>query len=352
MTDFEIRTDPNITTANSEFIAPEDWIDFHDITERDGDGLTVAVMDSGIDDTHPIFDHFGIEIEQPEIDGLPTNQEDNVGHGTAAAGVIALLSPGIDKLVNVPIFGNSGRTDFGTIETAYDWLIDNVERLDRVNMSWGASRKIQQIDRMHNELEQSGLDAIVAAGNTDQQTGSPATANRAFSVAACTIEERMTRFSSPTDNVAALGRNIGMPSSSNGEMGRTIPESEYTEMMSEIGGEWIKASGTSFSAPGVLGMTATLQTVSLSMMNADVTRDFEKVMIQTARDIKGTDEDGEGYVDFDAALEAEPEPTLADARVWSLPWGKEDFIHIDYDGLDDGDYKVDVEKLREAFQVD
>lgn len=352
MVEGEIRTDPSITTSDDDFVGPDDYTSFHSVTEKGGDGLTVAIMDSGIDTSHEIWSWAGVDIEQPEIDGLPTNGTDRVGHGTGCAGVSVLMAPNIDTIIDVPIFGSEGRTGFGTIEAAYKWLIDNADRLDMVNMSWGSASKYQPIDTLHNELEQAGVDAVVAAGNTDQQTGSPATAQRAFAVAACTVEEKMTRWSSPTDNVSALGKNVAMPKSKNGHMGREISPNAYTDTMEEIGGTWIKASGTSFSCPAALGMGATIKSNQLMAMagQPDVTSHFEKAFQKTANDIKGTAEDGVGYIDFEAATKVGSGPGDSDATVWSMPWGDQDFIHLEADVLDDGEYEVDLEALLDAFE--
>ena len=351
MVEAEIRTDPSVTTSDDDFIGPDDLTSFHNVTEKDGDGLTVAIMDSGIDTSHDIWKWAGVDIEQPDIDGLPTNGTDRVGHGTGCAGVSVLMAPNVETVVDVPIFGSEGRTGFGTIESAYEWLIENADRLDMVNMSWGSSSKYQPIDTLHNELEQAGVDAVVAAGNTDQQTGSPATAERAFAVAACTQAKKMTRWSSPTDNVTTLGKNVAMPKSKNGHMGRKISPSAYTETMEEIGGTWIKASGTSFSCPAALGMGATIQ--SNEMMSAagqpDVDTHFEEAFHETANDIKGTSEDGVGYIDFEAATKVGSGEQVAEATVWSMPWGDEDFLHVNADVLEDGEYVVDLEALLDAL---
>jgi len=349
MTEVEIRADPTLTTSNGDFVSPEDWDEFHDITGKGGEGLTVAVMDSGIDTHHPIFDD--VRVDQPEIDGLPTNQTDRVGHGTACAGTLLLLAPNIERIVDVPIFADEGRTGDSEIRAAYEYLIDHADELDMVNMSWGASSKYQPYDTLHNELEQAGVDAVVAAGNTDKQTGSPATSKRAYAVSACTINGRMTRWSSPTDNVTALGKNIAMPASKNGHMGRPIDSNDFTPRMEEIGGEWIKASGTSFACPGVLGMAASFRSMNtVNFKNRpDVQTAYEKAFRDNAVDITGTDEDGVGYVDYKKSVDMDKGDALSDATVWSMPWNGQDFIHIDADVLPDGNYRVNEEKLAEAF---
>lgn len=356
MREFEIRRDPNITTAGTGFVSPEDWNSFHNIIENDGDGLTIAVMDSGIDTTHPIWDHTGIEIEQPDIDGLPTNQNDDLGHGHAVAGCIAILASNVDTIIDVPIFGDSGRTGPKRIHKAYKWMIDRSEKLDMVNMSWGAPTDVPPINTLHNELEQNGVDAVVAAGNTDGQTGSPATADRAFAVAACTLDGKMTRWSSPTDNIAALGQDIAMPKSKDGDIGTRIDSSNFTDYMKKVGGEWVKMSGTSFACPITCGMAATFRTKyeSGALLGKDVRKEFEKSFVGTAQDIKGTDEDGQGYIDYQAARQADEVDATVEADVIQLPIAggfiDGDVVVLGDNLIDEGSYDVSIEDLRALFE--
>lgn len=359
MREFETRRDPNITTTGQSFVSPEDWKKFHSVTETDGAGLTVVVMDSGIDATHPIWEYTGIEVKQPTIDGLPTDGKDNLGHGQAAASAMAIMAENIETVIDVPIFAGSGRSDPLNIKNAYDWMIDHADEIDMVNMSWGAKMKVQPIDTLHNELEQAGVDAIVAAGNTDGQTGSPATASTAFAVSACTLEGKMTRWSSPTDNVTALGRNIAMPASKDGDIGTSISKSNYTPYMNKIGGPWVKMSGTSFACPITAGMAATYKSVKsagASVANKDVAEPFEIAFSKTAEQIKGTSEDGEGYVNLEAARKADtgkpPAETIESTVVgqeWANFLGTGDIILVEDDLLDSGTYEIPKEKLVELF---
>jgi len=348
----ETRIDPNVTNLlDNDPVTPSDIYSFHNGEGEGGDGLTVAVTDSGIGD-HPIFDHYDVTVEHPDVDGLPTNGEDNVGHGTGVAGLVLLNLPNVETLVDVPIFRGSGQARMRWIETAYEYLLSRSDEIDLVNMSWGTSSRIQMIDRLHNELEQSGVNAIVASGNTDQQTGSPATAERAFSVAAVTEEGRMTRFSSPTDDVSALGRNVAVPKAPGTQMGPDLAADQRDEILDEIGGEWVVVSGTSFSCPIVLGYSGSLMTARPQIFDVaepDLQEHFERAFAATARDVTGTSEDGEGYVDFQAALSwTEPSSEVVDATVWSLSGGA-DWIHLGGDFLEDGEYELRIDALRDAM---
>lgn len=367
------RRDSTLTTADpSTAVTPVEATDFHHGAPQGGEGWTIVVRDSGIDTTHPVFD--GIDVRQPDIDGLPTDGEDTVGHGTGTAGLAVLLCPHVEAVYDVPIFGDSGRTDLATIRRSYEYIThegpwvndDGTIGKVAVNDSWGARRTIRRIDQWHNEMEQAGAQSVVAAGNTDRTTGSPATAARAYSVAGCTLDGRMTGFSSPTDDITLLARNIAIPKSKDANMGRPIPEDEFDRVMSGIGGEWNYASGTSFAAPRGLSYGVAYQTQVVPeltpVVEPDESMPFERLFNKTAEDIKGTDEDGQGYLNYHAAVEAAPDepggkdpPIPIDATVWGInvpPFDGNEFIRVQSDEsiLDSGNYQTTADDLTEAFE--
>lgn len=315
----ELRTDHAITTKDG-LSTIEDIKELHNVDKDDftGDGITVAVMDSGLDDSHPVFD--GVETEF--YDYTNSGKGDDVGHGTAVAGLIATLAPDA-KIIAQRIFGDSGSTGWEPIRKAYDALIENSDNVDIVNMSWGARGRVAAIDSKHNELVSSGVRDVVAAGNTGDTGGSPATADKAFSVGATTEDGKMTRFSSynpDRDNpdVSAIGKNNKLARADGTSMGRVIDE------------DWVKASGTSFSAPIVSAFVAQYMEAG----GENEVEDFEKY----ARDIPQTGEDGEGIADYASTLEAY-ETNTVDATSWSFSGN--DVIYVNDNILEDGRYEVE-----------
>jgi hypothetical protein len=357
----EISTDPTITSSDG-IVTPIDIAQFHgDTRAGSGEGIKLVVRDSGIDETHPLFESVGVNVTKPNIGGLPTNGEDNVGHGTATAGLWALMAPGLEEVISVPIFSKSGRTNMDTIERSYEYIIDtfagdNSEVM--VNDSWGARREIAKIDDWHNEMERVGINSVAAAGNTDQQTGSPATAERAFSVSACRLDGSMARFSSPTDNLAAVGVDIAVPQAEGTSMGQPIDEDNYDAAMNSIGGEWTKASGTSFAAPIVGGFASAYNSRPRAdaLSDPDAVMPFEKAFLKTAKDIEGTKEDGEGRLDYHAAKETERPPEGDGERtvngsvldLGDAPMVPGNIIALEDAVLENGDYEFTVGDLKES----
>jgi subtilisin family serine protease len=266
----------------------EDVRRLHDVPADDatGAGLTVVAMDSGVDTTHPVFE--GVAVEWIDVTGAGGG--DAVGHGTAVLGQITRLAPGAD-LVALRIFGKEGQTKDNVVMRAYEWLHGNTDAYEVVNMSWGSSERSAGIDRVHDELVAAGVRDVTAAGNSGTEGGSPATAERAFSVAACTESGDIADFSSynpERDNpdVAAIGTD------------NRLARAPGTEMGQPLDGPWVKASGTSFSAPEVAGMVAKYLSVHEEATPERVVADFEAA----ARDIEGQPRDGAGLADYEAAV--------------------------------------------------
>lgn len=281
--------EPAAVSEDSDTVATiEDVRRLHNVPADDatGEGLTVVAMDSGVDPDHPVFE--GVSIEQVDVTG--SGDGDAVGHGTAVLGQATRLAPDADLLA-LRIFGSAGQTKNNVIMRAYEWLHANVGEYDIVNMSWGSSQRSVAIDRVHDALVDEGIRDVVAAGNSGGEGGSPATADRAFSIAACTEAGTIAAFSSynPTrDNpdVAAIGKD------------NRLAQASGTTMGDQLEGPWVKASGTSFSAPAVAGMVAKYRSVRGDVSVETIVRDFEA----TARDIEDEPRDGSGLADYEAAV--------------------------------------------------
>jgi len=328
-TEFTIRTDHDITDDGLATI--DDVRDTQAVVddEYSGSGVIVVIMDSGIDVSHPVFDDVTIA---DRVDVTGSGLGDSVGHGTAVAGTTARLAPDVE-LISLKIFGQSGRTDGQTIMDAYDWLLDNVNRIDCVNMSWGARRRNRQIDSRHNQLVKSGVHTVVAAGNTGSRGGSPATASRAFSTAAIDEDGSLTHFSSynpsyDNPDVAAIGKN------------NRLPRADGTDMGTVLDDEWVKASGTSFSAPIVAGLYARVLDAQPERSPGQVDELFDR----NADDIPETPRDGAGIAKYDPTVKDTDEamgykPT-ASANVWSVIGNDTVFIRADW--LDSGYYEAEL----------
>lgn len=285
----ELPLEPEHVSEDPAVVATiEDVRRLHDVPDDDatGEGVTVVAMDSGVDTSHPVFE--GDTVREVDVTG--SGEGDAVGHGTAVLGQTARLVPGAD-LVSLRIFGGEGQTRNNVIMRAYEWLHGHTDEYDVVNMSWGSSETSGSINEVHDSLVETGVRDVVSAGNSGRRSGSPATARRAFSIAACTEEGAIAEFSSynpDRDNpdVAAIGQD------------NRLAQAEGTAMGTELEGPWVKSSGTSFSAPEVAGMVAKYLDVRGEVPPETAMEEFEAA----ARNVPDQPRDGAGIADYGAAV--------------------------------------------------
>lgn len=106
--------------------------------------ITVAVFDTGIDKNHPIFNDTVVSDKswnfsnKEDLGGNP-NYEDDHGHGTAVAGVIAESTPSNVEIVALKIFNSEGMGGYINVRLALDYI--QTFDVDIVNMSFDFDMK-------------------------------------------------------------------------------------------------------------------------------------------------------------------------------------------------------------------
>ena len=107
----------------------------------DGGGVRVALVDSGVDPSHPWFADVELRHVRVERDragkgyqAVPDGGGDQSGHGTACAGIISRLAPGA-VLTSVRALGPDGRGSRDALIAALRYCIR--ERYRVVNLSLG-----------------------------------------------------------------------------------------------------------------------------------------------------------------------------------------------------------------------
>ena len=231
----------------------------------DGTGVTVAVLDTGIDATHPdLVTQVGAErnfVEEFE-DG-----RDLVGHGTHVASIVAGtgaaengryrgVAPGA-TLLDGKVCAEFGCPD-SAILAGMQWAADS--GADVVNMSLGGpdSPEIDPIEQAVNDLTaQSDVLFVIAAGNdgADETVSSPGTADTALSVGSVDKSDQLSFFSS-------RGPRVGPDAAIKPEI--TAPGEEITAanskdgFLGEPGQPYTTLSGTSMATPHVAGGAAIL----------------------------------------------------------------------------------------------
>jgi subtilisin family serine protease len=284
--------------------APEAWAEGYT-----GDGVTVAVLDTGYDDTHPDLAGRVLPDSTSFVPGEEVASDPN-GHGTHVASTIAGtgaasggthrgVADGADLLVGKVLGGLEGSGQDSWIIEAMQWA---GERADIVSMSLGSSQASDGNDPMSEALntisEQTGALFVVAAGNqgAPETIGSPGSAARALTVGSVVDPTgELSYFSSqgPLAFSGALKPEIAGPGS------------EVTAARSADSGngegDYITMSGTSMATPHVAGAAAIL----LQRHPEYSGDELRAVLAGTATDVGLSSYlAGAGVVDVDAAIDA------------------------------------------------
>jgi|GEM_PF-804050 len=220
----------------------------------DGQGVVVAVVDEGVDRTHPemagqlVLPETGCKTDPVDDDYDPS---DTGGHGTHVAGTVAAAANGQGmvgvapraKILPVRVLGPLGGTTF----TVSVGIVCAVEQGARVlNLSLGSPAYSRALEDAVRSAVDAGAVVVMAAGNEFQQ-GNPRTYPAAFAetvrgavgVGATAPDDRVASFSSsgPWVTVTAPGTSIYS----------TLPTSQ---------GSYGFLQGTSMASPHVAGVAA------------------------------------------------------------------------------------------------
>ena len=246
-----------------------------------GQGVTVAVLDTGIDN---LPDFSGRLIGGVDLSGGNNPYQDSYGHGTFVAGLIAGDGASSDgqysgeapgaNLVSIKVAGADGITSLGTLISGLQWAVDHQSRygIKVLNISLGVqpteSTVINPLDQAVEAVWNSGIAVVAAAGNAGPFNGtilSPGddplviTAGALDDMATPSpADDEMTNFSSvgPTSpdgwvkpDLVTSGRSVVSLAAPGSTVYQDYPSAR-------IGAANFVGSGTSFSAAITSGAAA------------------------------------------------------------------------------------------------
>jgi subtilisin family serine protease len=261
-------------------------------------GIVVAVIDSGVDLTHP--DLAGVNVVAPRNEiWNNTDVTDENGHGTHVAGTIiartnngagiAGIAPG-SSLMPVKVLDEFGQGFFSDILDGVDWA--RIHGADIINLSLGGTldpSQVALIQPTFTAARAAGILVVAASGNSGSPVMEyPAGLRGVVSVGAVDREDLQADFST-------FNRGVDL----------TAPG---VDILSTTGGDYEEFSGTSMASPHVAGVAALIWAARPSLTVAEL----EAVLRASAVDLGDPGRDdvyGSGRVDAEAALtEAVPSP--------------------------------------------
>jgi hypothetical protein len=233
-----------------------------------GSGIVVAVVDTGIDDTHPdIAANVSTKLDWNYITNAPGAIDDN-GHGTHVSGTIAAVgNNGIGvigvawnaKIMAVKGLNSDGEGADSTLALCLEYAANN--GADVINNSWGGGYS-QTIADAINYAYDMGMVVVAAAGNDSSDVGSfyPANLWDVITVAATDPYDNQAYFSNfgQKIDVAAPGVDILSLQASGTALGTVVTPG------------YMRLSGTSMAAPHVSGLAALILSQHPDYSNEDV----------------------------------------------------------------------------------
>jgi subtilisin len=206
----------------------------------DGAGVTVAIVDSGVEGAHPAVGGALAASVRVELHGEQTRVVDDeavdvVGHGTACAGIVHALAPAA-TLLSVRVLGADNRGKGQAFAAGLEWAIDNGASIINLSLS---SRSEALFGLFHDLADRAYFANVllVCAANNVAVASYPSLFAAVVSVAAHDVRDPDVWFYNPRPPVefGAYGLDV--------------------EVAWKDGGR-IVATGNSFAAPHVAGYAA------------------------------------------------------------------------------------------------
>lgn len=243
--------------------------------------IKIAIIDSGIDYCSNIN-----VVERKNFipdDNVSVLYEDNTGHGTAIAGIIASdgkegtilgVNPNVD-IYSARVLDSDNKAPISRIVEAVYWAID--KKVNIINLSLGTKYDSSILHEALSDAEKAGILVFAATGNDGKEDSVeyPAAYNEIVAVGSVNPEGRLSELSSEGEEVELYAP---------GEAVRSVGwlESEVT------------CSGTSISVAHAVGACSLLW-----QKNPDKSAEFIRgLMASSAKDVNG---DGYGLIDVEYA---------------------------------------------------
>ncbi|WP_084145609.1 S8 family peptidase [Amycolatopsis jejuensis] len=182
--------------------------------DTDGSGVTVYVIDSGVDAKHPDLQHRVLPGKDFLTNGTDTS--DTNGHGTRVAGIIAGHSYGVAKgaqIFPVRVLDKAGGGATDTIIAGLNWVAENAHQPAVAVLGIGGVPNEQLDNAVSGVAAVMPIVVPAGEGGTDSSQVSPARVAAALTVGASDVQDQVASFSnfgSPLD-LYAPGVDIPAP---------------------------------------------------------------------------------------------------------------------------------------------
>ncbi|GLZ77890.1 serine protease [Actinorhabdospora filicis] len=310
-----------------------------------GKGVTVAVLDSGYDPTHP--DLAGHVTAAKDFTGTSPEAIDGHGHGTHVASTVAGsgaasggkykgVAPDA-KLLIAKVCSNAGECADSDIIAGLQWAAENGASVVNLSLGGNPTDGTDPLSTAVNEItERTGMLVVVASGNFGcrECVGNPGSADKALTVGSVTKQDTLSDFSSQGPRVGdgALKPDLAAPGTA-----ITAARAKGTAMGTPVGDGYTTADGTSMASPHVAGAAALLKQVHPDWTAARL----KAALMSSAKGLTDLDvfQQGAGRVDVATAVSATITPDTG-----SLSYGKFSAPYTENPGAKNVTYTNDTGK--------
>ncbi|PLR77416.1 peptidase S8 [Bacillus sp. V3-13] len=252
--------------------------------------IKIAIVDTGVDLDHP--DLRNRLSEGYNVLENNDNPDDDNGHGTHVAGIIASETnnregtAGVtwyNKVMPVKALGAEGYGTTFDIARGIFWAVDH--GADVINLSLGNYQRSEVLEEAVKYAYNHNVVMVAAAGNDNSnQPSFPAAYPQVLSVSAVNYDGNRADFSNYGDYIDIAAPGVYIPS--------TYVHNQYVAL-----------SGTSMAAPHVAGLAGLILSANPELSNREVMNIIKTSAIDLG--LKGKDDNfGNGLIDVNNALQS------------------------------------------------